>query len=130
MVHQAFDRFPVRAAVVRAEEDARRAAEPEPAVLAFAARLDVPGLLEREPALLGQAELLGARPALAAVSRSVHGRAVDEAVRGRVEAAVAAADRVDVDSGEVVGLAFVIELEFLNGRERLEGYDVFSLIKY
>jgi adenine phosphoribosyltransferase len=28
------------------------------------------------------------------------------------------------------GLAFVIELEFLNGRERLEGYDVFSLIKY
>jgi adenine phosphoribosyltransferase len=29
-----------------------------------------------------------------------------------------------------VGLAFVIELEFLNGREKLEGYDVFSLIKY
>jgi len=27
-------------------------------------------------------------------------------------------------------LAFVIELEFLNGREKLEGYDVFSLIKY
>jgi adenine phosphoribosyltransferase len=32
--------------------------------------------------------------------------------------------------GQVVGLAFVIELEFLQGRERLEGYDVFSLIKY
>ena len=29
-----------------------------------------------------------------------------------------------------MGLAFVIELEFLHGRERLEGYDVFSLIKY
>jgi adenine phosphoribosyltransferase len=32
--------------------------------------------------------------------------------------------------GEVVGLAFVIELEFLHGRDRLEGYDVFSLIQY
>ena len=32
--------------------------------------------------------------------------------------------------GEVVGLAFVIELTFLHGREKLEGYDVFSLIQY
>ena len=32
--------------------------------------------------------------------------------------------------GEVVGLAFVIELAFLNGRERLAGYDVRSLIAY
>jgi len=32
--------------------------------------------------------------------------------------------------GSVVGLAFVIELEFLNGREKLAGYDVCSLIKY
>jgi adenine phosphoribosyltransferase len=32
--------------------------------------------------------------------------------------------------GEVVGIAFVIELEFLNGRERLAGYDVHSLIQY
>ncbi|MGH9834867.1 MAG: adenine phosphoribosyltransferase [Blastocatellia bacterium] len=32
--------------------------------------------------------------------------------------------------GKVVGLSFVIELEFLNGRERLAGYDVFSLLKY
>jgi adenine phosphoribosyltransferase len=32
--------------------------------------------------------------------------------------------------GEVVGLVFVIELTFLNGRERLEGYDVHSLIQY
>jgi adenine phosphoribosyltransferase len=30
----------------------------------------------------------------------------------------------------VVGLAFVIELEFLEGREKLGGYDVFSLIQY
>jgi adenine phosphoribosyltransferase len=39
-------------------------------------------------------------------------------------------DLVEQLGGEVVGLAFVIELEFLNGRDRLEGYDVFSLIKY
>jgi adenine phosphoribosyltransferase len=32
--------------------------------------------------------------------------------------------------GEVVGIAFVIELQFLNGRERLAGYDVHSLIQY
>jgi adenine phosphoribosyltransferase len=32
--------------------------------------------------------------------------------------------------GEVVGLAFVVELEFLPGREKLAGYDVRSLIKY
>ena len=32
--------------------------------------------------------------------------------------------------GEVVGLPFIIELEFLHGREKLKGYEVFSLIKY
>ncbi len=32
--------------------------------------------------------------------------------------------------GEVVGLGFVIELTFLNGRDKLKGYDVFSLLKY
>jgi adenine phosphoribosyltransferase len=31
---------------------------------------------------------------------------------------------------EVIGLPFIIELGFLNGREKLEGYDVFSLIRY
>ena len=30
----------------------------------------------------------------------------------------------------VVGLSFVVELEFLKGRDRLAGYDVHSLIKY
>ena len=39
-------------------------------------------------------------------------------------------DLVEQLGGEVVGLAFVIELEFLNGRDRLQGYDVFSLITY
>ena len=32
--------------------------------------------------------------------------------------------------GEVVGVAFIIDLTFLNGRERLERYDIHSLIEY
>jgi adenine phosphoribosyltransferase len=32
--------------------------------------------------------------------------------------------------GDVVGIAFLIELDFLEGRKLLEGYDVFSLIHY
>jgi len=32
--------------------------------------------------------------------------------------------------GEVAGLVFVVELEFLPGRKKLDGYDVRSLIKY
>jgi adenine phosphoribosyltransferase len=32
--------------------------------------------------------------------------------------------------GEVVGMAFIIELDFLNGRDQISDYDVFSLIHY
>jgi adenine phosphoribosyltransferase len=32
--------------------------------------------------------------------------------------------------GRVAGLGFVVELEFLPGRQKLEGYDVRSLIRY
>jgi adenine phosphoribosyltransferase len=32
--------------------------------------------------------------------------------------------------GEVVGAAFAVELSFLNGRGKLPGLDVFSLLKY
>ncbi|MCC7498392.1 MAG: adenine phosphoribosyltransferase [Bryobacterales bacterium] len=32
--------------------------------------------------------------------------------------------------GKVAGLGFVIELDFLKGRDRLAGYDVFSLLNY
>lgn len=32
--------------------------------------------------------------------------------------------------GNIVGLAFIIELTFLNGRDQLSGYDIFSLLKY
>jgi adenine phosphoribosyltransferase len=42
----------------------------------------------------------------------------------------AMADLVRQLGGEVVGIAFVIELDFLNGRERLSQYDVHSLIHY
>jgi adenine phosphoribosyltransferase len=39
-------------------------------------------------------------------------------------------DLVEQLGGEVVGVAFLIELEFLNGREKLQGFDVHSLISY
>jgi adenine phosphoribosyltransferase len=39
-------------------------------------------------------------------------------------------DLVEGLGAEVAGLVFVVELEFLPGRKRLEGYDVRSLIKY
>ena len=39
-------------------------------------------------------------------------------------------DLVEQLGGTVVGLAFVIELEFLNGREKLGGYETCSLIQY
>jgi adenine phosphoribosyltransferase len=39
-------------------------------------------------------------------------------------------DLVEQLGGVVVGVAFLIELEFLNGREKLEGFDVHSLITY
>jgi adenine phosphoribosyltransferase len=44
--------------------------------------------------------------------------------------AKATVDLVEQLGGEVVGLPFIIELEFLHGRKKLEGYDVFSLITY
>ena len=44
--------------------------------------------------------------------------------------AKAKCELVEQLGGEVVGVAFLIELAFLNGRERLAGYDVHSLISY
>lgn len=44
--------------------------------------------------------------------------------------AKAVIDLVEGLGGEVAGLVFVVELEFLPGREKLAGYDVRSLIKY
>ena len=42
----------------------------------------------------------------------------------------ATVELVEQLGGEVVGLPFIIELAFLNGREQLQGYDVYSLIEY
>jgi adenine phosphoribosyltransferase len=44
--------------------------------------------------------------------------------------AKAKVELVEQLGGEVVGVAFIIELGFLNGRDRLTGYDVHSLIQY
>lgn len=42
----------------------------------------------------------------------------------------AVCDLVEGLGGEIVGLLFVVELDFLNGREKFNGYDVRSLIRY
>ena len=39
-------------------------------------------------------------------------------------------DLVEQLGGQVVGVAFLIELGFLSGRDRLAGYDIHSLITY
>ena len=44
--------------------------------------------------------------------------------------AAAAAALVERLAGKVVGIACLIELSFLNGREKIPGYDFFSLITY
>lgn len=49
------------------------------------------------------------------------------ATGGTIEAV---AKLVEQAGGEVVSLDFVIELTELHGKDKLEGYDVFSLVKY
>lgn len=44
--------------------------------------------------------------------------------------ALATAKLVEEAGGVVAGLGFIVELEFLNGRSRLDGYSVKSLIRY
>ncbi len=44
--------------------------------------------------------------------------------------AKATVELVEQLGGEVVGLPFLVELTFLNGRAKLSGYEVFSLIEY
>jgi adenine phosphoribosyltransferase len=39
-------------------------------------------------------------------------------------------DLIEQLGGVVVGVAFLIELDFLNGRRQLEGYDIHTLITY
>jgi len=44
--------------------------------------------------------------------------------------AKAAINLVEKLHGKIVGLAFLIELSFLKGREKLKGYDVLTLVDY
>ena len=44
--------------------------------------------------------------------------------------AAATAQMVRQLKGEVVGLAFIVELELLKGREKLDGSEIFSILKY
>jgi adenine phosphoribosyltransferase len=44
--------------------------------------------------------------------------------------AVATCNLIEKLGGQVVGVAFVIELTFLTGREKLKDYEVFSLLQY
>src|SRR5207244_386122 len=68
MLDEPRDRLEGRAAVVRPEEHARVAAQPE---LRAEARLEVPGGVQLQPALLRKAELLGSLPRLAVVARAM-----------------------------------------------------------
>ena len=49
------------------------------------------------------------------------------ATGGSARAAINLVERL---GGTVVGVAFLIELDFLHGRDKLKGYDVLSLIHY
>ena len=44
--------------------------------------------------------------------------------------AAAVARLVETLHGKVAGLGFILELDSLNGREKLNGYDVYSLLHY
>ena len=56
-------------------------------------------------------------------------RLVDDllATGGTMEAAL---NLVEQLGGEIAGLAFAVELDFLKGRDRFPDYDVFSLLRY
>lgn len=44
--------------------------------------------------------------------------------------AKASAELIEELGGVIVGIAFVVELAFLEGRKALEGYEIFSLLTY
>src|SRR5579864_2592383 len=49
------------------------------------------------------------------------------ATGGTVSAAI---ELIELLGGQIAGIAFLVELTFLKGREHLSNYDVFALIKY
>jgi adenine phosphoribosyltransferase len=64
-----------------------------------------------------------------AIERGQHVLIVDD-VLATGGTACAVTKLVEKLGGRVAGVGFVLELLFLNGREKLAGYDVFSLLKY
>ncbi|MFQ6103380.1 MAG: adenine phosphoribosyltransferase [Candidatus Glassbacteria bacterium] len=64
-----------------------------------------------------------------AVSRGEKVAVIDDllATGGTMAATLRLLDKL---GAEVIGISFLIELEFLKGREKLAGYDVYSLITY
>ncbi|MBI5416826.1 adenine phosphoribosyltransferase [Candidatus Poribacteria bacterium] len=64
-----------------------------------------------------------------AIKKAQHVLVVDDllATGGTAGAMV---DLVKKLGGEIAGVTFVIELTFLNGKDKLKGQDIFSLIKY
>ena len=42
----------------------------------------------------------------------------------------AATELINKIGGKIVGISFLIELSFLNGRKKLNGYDIHSIIEY
>src|SRR5919108_572799 len=111
MLEETPDELEGDAAVVGAEEDAGIAAKPE----RVRPRLDVPGRVQLQLAILGQAEGLGTLPRLPAVGGAMDGGAVDEVVRSGVERPVAWVDDgvVDRPAGEErpLGLSLVHDEE-------------------
>jgi adenine phosphoribosyltransferase len=87
----------------------------------------------REPALIFGAEargfIFGAALAYALGAGFIAARKPGKLPRETVEATYAL-EYVEGLGGIVAGVLFVIELDFLKGRERLAGYDVHSLIQY
>ncbi len=49
------------------------------------------------------------------------------ATGGTISAAAQLVNKLDA---EIAGIAFLIELEFLKGRDRLQGYDILTLVQY
>jgi adenine phosphoribosyltransferase len=91
-----------------------------------------PGKLPRETASV-QYQLEYGIDALEVHSDAVRGGArvlVHDDLLATGGTAAALCDLVEKAGGVVAGCAFVIELSFLNGRERLNGRDVRSLVVY
>ena len=42
----------------------------------------------------------------------------------------AAIDLVETHGGKINGIACLVELTFLKGREKIEGYDLYTLLKF